>query len=278
MSNLIKLHWSQISMYTRCAEQFRRRYVIGEKLAPGIGIIVGKGTHKPIEVDLKHKRDTGELASEEELQDIARDTVVHGFDDGELLLSEEERGKGVEALKAECIDKAVTCATVHHRELAPSVQPVAVEREWVVNIDGFPVALAGTIDCDEGDIIDDWKTSAKSPAKGDADSSGQLTMYAMAKYTLDKVIPACRIGYMVKTKTPKAVWQETTRTVEDFHPMLRIIERISECIDKEVYPFASSMAPRPWWCSPKFCGYYATCEGVSKRTLVSMGGDNHGSE
>jgi hypothetical protein len=142
---------------------------------------------------------------------------------------------------------------------------VQVERPWTLNINGYPLSLAGTIDCDEGDKIDDWKTTSKSPSDGDADESQQISMYCLAKKVLDGTIPTARIGYLVKTKQPKAVFQTTTRTGEDFEALLRIIERCSEAIRKESFCFAAAQSPRPWICSPKFCGYYSTCPAISKR-------------
>ncbi len=139
------------------------------------------------------------------------------------------------------------------------------------DIPNFPFGLAGTIDCDEGGVIWDWKTAKASPTADVADLSEQITMYSLAKATLDKEIPVARLGYVVKLKKPKTMVLETRRTRNDFSPLLRALERIAEAIDKEVFPFASMTSPRPWCCSPKWCGYYATCEGVSCRTQVFAG-------
>lgn len=264
------LHWSQISMYTKCAEQFRRRYIAGDIIPPGVALITGTGMHRAVEMDLTRKLETGELASEEEVKDAARDAVVNEWDGG-VFLTEEDHGNE-KKLRAESIDTAVNCAAMHHIELAPHVSPKHVERKWVVEVNGYPVKLAGTIDCDEGEIIDDWKTAGKTPPSTTAHESDQITMYSLAKYVHDKIIPKARMGYVIKTKTPKTLWLETTRTKEDFAPLLRVIERISDAIDKAVYPFASSMSPRPWWCSPKWCGYYQTCAGVRNRTVMSIDG------
>ncbi len=269
MSAAPQLHWSQISMYTRCAEQFRRRYIMGEILPPGVGAVSGTGMHKAVELDLTRKMETGELAPEEEVTEKARDSVANAFASPMgVLLSDDDKAQGVDAVKAVAIDAAVSCASLHHRELAPLANPRKVERKWVLDIPNFPFCLAGTIDCDDGDVIWDWKTAKASPSAGEADLSGQVTMYSLAKATLDKEIPAARLGYVVKTKTPKAVVLETRRRREDFAPLLRALERIAEGIEKEVFPFASSMAPRPWWCGPKWCGYYKTCEGVCNKASV----------
>lgn len=272
MSAAPQLHWSQISMYTRCAEQFRRRYIMGEILPPGVGSVSGTGMHRAVELDLARKIETGELAPEEEVTEAARDSVVKSFDSPEgVFFSEDEKAEGQDAVKAKAIDAAVICAATHHKELAPLAKPKQIERKWVLDIDGFPFGLGGTIDCDDGDAIWDWKTAAKTPAAEEIYFSGQMTMYSLAKFALDGSIPVARLGYVVKTKTPYIVIQEARRKRDDFFPLMRALERIADGIDKEVFPFASSMSPRPWWCHPKWCGYYNDCEGVSRRVLVSTG-------
>lgn len=268
-----QLHWSQISMYTRCAEQFRRRYILGEILPPGVGAVSGTGMHRAVELNLTRKIETGELAPEEEVTEAARDSVVKSFDSPEgVFLSDDEKAEGQDAVKAKAIDTAVSCASLHHKELAPLANPRQVERKWVLDIPNFPFALAGTIDCDDGDAFWDWKTAKATPYADEVHSNGQVTMYSLAKLTLDGEMPVARLGYVIKTKKPYTTVLETQRKRGDVAPLLRALERIAEGIEKEVFPFASSMSPRPWWCSPKWCGYYKDCEGVSCRVSILTGG------
>ena len=269
-----QLHWSQISMYTRCPEQFRRRYIEGEILPPGVGAISGTGLHKAVELDLTRKIEVGELAPEEEVTEAARDSVAKSFDAPEgVFLNNDEKAEGADAVKAKAIDAAVSCASLHHNELAPLAAPRQVERKWVLDIPNFPFDLAGTIDCDDGDTIWDWKTSKNTPTADDANLSGQVTMYSLAKLTLDGILPAANLGYVVKLKKPKTMVLPTQRTREDFAPLLRALERIAEAIDKNIFPFASMTSPRPWCCSPRWCGFYKTCKGVSQRVSILTGGD-----
>jgi len=261
----MQLHISQIECYTRCPEQFRRRYICGEKLPPGIALITGSGMHKGNETTLRYKMDKKELPPVEMAKEAARDYVADEFEKGEIFLNDEEKDAGLDATRAAAIDTATALTAIHHKILAPEVNPISVERAWVLEIKGFPVSLGGTIDTDEGDIIDDWKSSAKSPSEGAADESSQLTMYCLAKKVLDGSIPRARIGYLIKTKEPKALWQETSRTNDDFKSLLFIIERVSAAIEKECFPFAAAQSPRPWICSKKFCGYYDTCPAISRR-------------
>lgn len=272
MADKPALHWSQISMFTRCPAQFKERWREGRIVPPGVALLVGSGAHRAIAVDLQTKRDTGSLAAEAVVLAAARDRIVRAFETGDYALDAAERVLGADQVMGDAVDQAVACARVAHTDLVPRVEPVRVEWTWRVEITGYPVALAGTIDADEGNRIDDWKTTAKSPAAGTADKAGQFNMYALAKHVLDQVLPWCRMGFLVKLKRgPKVVWQETPRDLEDVRILLRWVERVVEADRLGIYPYAAAQDPRPWCCSPKFCGYYATCRGVRHPVSVAVG-------
>ena len=148
------------------------------------------------------------------------------------------------------------------REVAPLIQPAAVEEAWVIGIEGCDYGLAGRIDLKEvNGTIRDTKTSAKSPTVGQADKMDQLTMYALGAWTLTgKVsIPPLAVDWLVKTKTPKAITQTTTRDIEDFRTLLTRIETISLALEKGVFPPADRDS---WQCSPRWCGYYSSCRYI----------------
>src|SRR5258707_8889061 len=75
---------------------------------------------------------------------------------------------------------AADLAYVHWRHVAPNIHPTHVAREFVLDIDGSDIQLAGTIDVQEAGKIRDTKTSKKSPSQDEAFRSPQLTMYSMA--------------------------------------------------------------------------------------------------
>jgi len=269
-----QFHWSGIGMYTRCPEQFRRRYILGESVRPGIALITGSSVHKAAEIDLTRKMETGKLCDVEEVKDAARDYLTDVYDSEDYEIRKDELVDDSEKkTKGAIIDLAIDLAELHHNELAPLVTPrkeIGVERPWVVDVNGYPYALAGQMDVDEGHSITDWKTSKQTPNQKVADLSMQITMYCMAKFALDGIMPTAQLGYVVKLKTPKTVMLKTTRTKDHFQSLLRCLERVCDAVDKEVFPFASAQSPNPWWCSEACCGYYNTCEGVCTKTSVSF--------
>ena len=155
---------SQLDMYTRCGMQYWHRYIEGIKAPPSVAMLVGSGTHEAIEADLTEKMASGNLLLDEAVADIASDTLKRCWDAEPPLLNEEEALDGEKKTKGEAVDRAVSLAVCHHRDLAPELAPVAVEREWHVDVKGYPFELMGFIDVQEQDSIRDTKTSKKSPA------------------------------------------------------------------------------------------------------------------
>ena len=275
------LSWTQLSMLTRCGEQYNQRYINKRRCPPGIALIVGGAVHKPVEADLQNKIDYGELLPDEQIPDLARDAFESRWNSaGEILLSEEEATAGGVKARGAAIDLSISLASLHHSEIAPGLFPSHVERKFVLNVANFPYDLLGYIDVQESrqgphyafpnplDItVRDTKTAGKSPSQNDVDTSGQLTLYAMAVRQLDGVAPdAVWFDSLVKTKTPKAVSMSSTRTDEDFRGFLLRMERACEAIQKGVFLPAD---PSEWICSPRWCGYYDGCPfGRRKRVQI----------
>jgi hypothetical protein len=270
MMNKPQLHFSGISMFTKCGEQFRRRYILGEKIPPGISLIVGCGTDRSVSKNMENKKETGELLPVEQCLDIARDEVEGYFKAGNFAVSDEEKSKTIAVVKGEAIDKTVTLSRLHYTDLAPIIQPTHIQRQWLLALDNFPFDIAGTMDIQEGSkSIRDTKTSGKTPAGDIADKSDQLTMYAMAAFVLDGTIPEkVMLDYLINLKTPKSHVFESTRQKADFQPVLNRCEIVAESIAKEIFVPVNS---DHWVCDPKWCGYYNSCKYVRKPVTVIGG-------
>ena len=264
-------------MASRCGEQYFRRYILGEKIAPGVALIVGSATHVPIEHDLQNKIETEELLPSEQIKDLARDTVNDRWDREGVRLDETEQEKGADRVKGEAVDMAVNLALLHHNELAPLIQPAHVERRWELDLPGYDCTLTGVIDIQETSLdVIDTKTAARRPAANSADGNQQLTIYCLATKVLDGVIPKVSIHSLVKSKSKRrqpAEWrgltlpddieiQESTRTSVDFPPVLRRIESLLVAIEKGIFLPTN---PENWACDPRYCGYYPTCKYVNAK-------------
>lgn len=268
---------TQLSMASRCGEQYRRRYILGEKIPPAVNLIVGGATHVPIEHDLNHKIETKELLPTEQIKDIARDTVNERWDREGVRLDETEKEKGEKVVRGEAVDMAIHLACLHHDNLAPIISPSHVERRWELDLGGYDCTLTGVIDIQETtpDIID-TKTANRRPIATAADASQQLTIYALAGKVLDGVIPKVSLHSLVKSKSKRKqpqMWrgitvpddidiQESSRVDEDFPPVLRRIESLLVAIEKDIFIPTN---PDNWACDPRYCGYFPTCRYVNAR-------------
>jgi len=116
--------------------------------------------------------------------------------------------------------------------------------------------------------IGDYKTGAKTKPQAFWDSSVALTVYGLtfrAKHGRPPAFTA--VEQMVATKVPKRVRMETTRTREDFDALEHRIGAVLKGIEAGVFV---PCPPGSWKCSPKWCGYWASCPYInSERKAAS---------
>jgi len=258
---------SQMNMLWRCGEQYRRRYVEGERIPPGVAALVGTGTHKSIEVDLKWKMRTGELLDEQQVADAARDGLNKAWEEGVMFLPE-EKAQGEKKVRGAAVDQAIGLAKLHRGELAPTIEPVALEEKFIVPVNGSPVSLLGYIDIREPGGIRDTKTKGRAPGQEEADTSEQFTSYAHAyKAQMGELPKKIYMDCLVKTKVPKVVTYETERTDQDLTVLQARFNQAYKIITAGL--FAPTLRSN-WWCSPKWCGYYDTCPYAKGRTSLAF--------
>ena len=250
-----QLHASSLGV--NCMEQFRRRYIEGEKIPPGIALIVGTGTHKSIDENLTHKINTGKLLPFDAARDAARDGVNIAWDAQEIKLTPDEAAQGVKAIRGQAIDKAVRLASVHYVAKAPVINPIAVERSWSLEIPGIQFDLVGRLDIQERDAIRDSKTTGKTPDADVAVKSVQLKAYALAVKVIDGAQPSkVVLDYLIDTKTPKAMSFEHKPDAEDFQVVLARADVLARAMQAGIFV---PVDPGHWCCCEKWCGYWQTC-------------------
>lgn len=270
MSEKKHLSISQINTLGRCGEQYRRRYIEGEKIPPGIAALVGRGVDDSVTANLSKKIETGSLLTTEEALQTAMDSVERQWQAGEVSLTDEEVLSGAQSVRGAAIDKAVRLAALHAADTAPRIEPVAVQRRWTLEMDNFPFDLVGVTDVEEARTTRDTKTSGKSLPANAADVSDQLTVYALARKVVDGFIPdEVILDGLIDNKIPKTQTLRSTRTDEDFRPMLHRIEAAADSIVKEAFIPA---AQDSWICNPRWCGYANDCKYYRKALSVPVGG------
>jgi len=262
-----------LNTLSRCGIQFQRRYgyIFGvwdkeEIIPPGIALVVGIATHKAIEADLRHLIDFEALLEDEAVAEYARDSFIGIQTQDGLMLSPEESVNAKKAIGG-AIDMTVALSALHHAEIAPKLKPLAVEEKFVIEIEDYPIDLAGTIDVREDSVLRDTKTRKTKPPEHAAKSI-QMAMYSLAeKQTRGKLPDKVVIDALVKTKTPKAISVEAVPSEEWINPLFRRIERFCEIIEavKKGHQAFTPAQPDDWVCSKKFCGFAETCPFWSGR-------------
>lgn len=275
------LHASQMNMFFRCGIQFQRTYgqKFGvwhkqERIPPGFALAVGSATHQSIDKNMSYKLKNGILLPVDGVVQVAVEAATKILS-GDLHLTADER-KDFEALKGKAIDMAAALSKLHHVQLAPKINPIEVEWEWVMNIKNYPIGMAGTIDlielitsateyrptvdADEG--LRDTKTIARTPQPS-AIYTIQNGIYVKAMEAVREKRPK-RIGndYLVKTRQPKAVSHEGEIKEPWLDATMARVKRMIETIDavKAGHEAFSPARPDDWVCSPRFCGFYETCK------------------
>lgn len=251
------LSYTQLNMLLRCGEQYRRRYLEGERVPPGSAGALGKSFHLAQESNYRQK-----ITSK---RDLPVKAVTAAFSDAfdveskDVLWTPEEAEAGIAKVKGELKDEGVKLVEVYHTEVAPAVQPESCEEIIPVALDGFPYDLKCVVDLvDDQQIVHDSKTRARSPTAEEADKSMQLTAYALAyRVSRKEQEKGLQLDVAVRNKTPKIVTLPTKRTNEQIGRFLETMARAATAIQGGVFLPAPEGA---WYCSSKFCGYYGTCK------------------
>ena len=133
---------SAIGTFARCPEQFRRRYVLGQKERPGAALVWGKADHKAHELNFRQKI--------ESYEDISADDVKLAF--AEEFDQAVERDGGVGEVEwghdkpGDLKDRGVALVETYHRRVSPTIQPRGVEEKFAYELAGVGVPIIGYVD------------------------------------------------------------------------------------------------------------------------------------
>jgi len=264
---------SQLDTLTKCGQQWYFRYVEGLRMPPGVRMVIGSAVDGSVNRNLQTKIETDELMPTEAVAETARDVLNEAWSRNGVELDPEEKELGIKKVKGAAIDRSVGLAVHHAEQLAPGLRPVQVQRKFEIDLIGYDTTFLGYIDIDEGTRIRDTKTTrkGKGQVKDDVHISTQLTAYALAKKVIDGKIPkAVKLDFVFdrydnkRDREPQHETFTARRTTADFQPLLNRVERAIEVIESGAFMPAP---PGSWWCHPKWCGYWAVCPWVNKKSI-----------
>jgi hypothetical protein len=213
------------------------------------------------------------LAPREDAEAKAEAYIKEKFSQG-VTLDEEEKGIDIKVLRGRAEDKARRLHGAHYSTIAPKIQPVHVERPWVLKLPDEPMDLQGKIDLQEPSRIRDAKThGAKTPPTSDVVNSIQLDTYSLAVLKIDGALPeeVC-LDHLVDTQSPKAVSHYSVKTMGDIEQFAKRLRVMMQSIKAGTFRPADASIPGQWICSKKYCGYFDICPYARNPVSVRVDG------
>lgn len=254
--------WSQFSLYMRCPELFRVTYVDRTlPRNPNAKMHAGSAVHFAHEKLSLEKRDNGKIL---ELGDVLSHAEKY-WDNGKNTLSESPMDLALERAKM-----LSTTEAYYNYFISSDINPTHIEENVVVYPKGYPFGIRGIIDrIDEGNVLVDLKTSAKSPPKSRATGKHYLQQGTGYDMQLDTYVLLMRDGlnlnpkkafleFAVKGKVPKVVKVEHEIRKDRLESILDLFANLEEAIQLGNFPKNRLNT----FCSERFCDHWVNCTGI----------------
>lgn len=190
---------SQLALFSRCREAYRQRYIVKRSERVGSGLVLGAGVHAAQELNFEQKITSGVDLPIDVVEDAFRDGYNKAVDrnggDTEIAWGDENFTK--------TFDMGLALTRIYHAEVAPAIQPVAVEQKNEYFIPGVPVPIWTRIDVETATTVIDSKTTAKAETK----PKGQWILQGLIYRTQREKDVEWHL--LVKTMDPKVVTPES---------------------------------------------------------------------
>lgn len=237
------LSLTSLKLFCQCPEKWRRRYIDKEPEPIGGGLILGGAVHAALAQHYGFVLERGEGIGTEQLLDEFSAAWDNRLNDEDVDWREDSPG--------ELKDSGAGALRVYHRQIAPAVAPVAVEREFELAWPGVDWKLTGFIDLETaGGAVCDYKATKRRMSQSDADGDLQADVYCTARRAEGD--PATRFDFhtLVRNKTPIADIVTTERSERRLDGLTDRIFTIAREIDWRCETGTwSGAAPGTWFCS-----------------------------
>lgn len=266
------LSWSSLSLFWACPEAWRLQYLVPDRpRTSNTALVTGSVIHAVIEEhahkQLRSDNDTVLLP----VKDLVRKHLVREWP--LVQLTREEK-----MLPAEVVfdNVAKTCergASLYVSDILPELRLAGVEAEFSVTHptwNGWSVN--GFIDLveerNDGGCVRDIKTSKRAPDTTVADTSDQLTIYALAYFAETGRLPAAvQLDYIIlSARTHVLPPRVSLRTKADLLQMVnriavttRAIEALLAKHSDEAPVFSPALRGSFGRCKPATCQFYDVC-------------------
>jgi len=242
---------SQVQCYLVCPLKYRFQYVDRIPLPwRAAALAFGSSIHAAIEW-FQRERFAGRTPEREAVVRVFDadwyaanlDPVVFAEKDSKESLA--EKGREMLALYVEETD---------------GTHPKLIEQRFEIDLvdpltgEVLDLRLRGVIDLiEEGDVLVELKTAARTLEAGGLDRHLQISTYALVYYLSYGRLPQLRLDLLLKTKAPRLERHAATRTVEDLSWTARLIHGVAQAIAHGCF------FPNPSWRCGE-CEYFAHCQ------------------
>lgn len=250
---------SSMGLFWKCAEAWRRRYILKIPLPPNANMLAGRAVGDALAAYYSSKI-AGETLSGSEVDDLC----VIGFDRGAEEVSFDK--EPAETMREHCRSGVAEYLEL----LAPEVRPASVERKIEMAFPGAEWRVVGYLDIeDEGGEVIDVKFKKDAVKQADADQDPQATLYLAGRRAEGKPAPRFLFHGGLR-KPPKTAprWQavateRSERQLDAFEARIAQTARaIARCVETGDWSYAT---PAGWWCSESFCEHHSSCAGGGLR-------------
>jgi hypothetical protein len=260
---------SSLARFWRCAESFRQRYLAGMRGPDSAELRRGWVVDSAITAHYKALLDTGETLSQRDIEDIYAAAWQRKIDDATVEIDWGDDSP------ADVKDSSLIALRAYLAELAPTVRPSSVQREFAFKLaPDLEWTLTGRLDLEDaaGDVID-IKVKKRHVAQADADSDPQPSLYLLERALAGR--PARRFLYHSVNpgaKQAKTKIVQTARTRAQLQVFVARVLATARAIDGLSRQFGPDgpwplADPTHWCCSARFCEAWGRCPGGAGTAL-----------
>lgn len=253
---------SQLETYFTCGERWRRRYLDGDIVAPGVAVHRGVFPHAAADANWKYKIVSGTDLPESRLLELGSEAFDASVRDQGYQLTRDEASIGARTVLGRAKDMGMRLTALFRRRLAPMIQPLLSEHTIRVPLPNSTHDIIGRLDLVEvDDTIRDLKTSEKAKSVVDLESDAMNFYAAAYEYETGRMPKRVVIDNLIARKSGTDLVSLVGR--KDLGDKAVLVNRINAMLKGVRAGVFLPATPGHWKCSPKWCGYWSTCPFVN---------------